>query len=102
MLTVALCDTTMPGAPDLTRRLVRHTEGDMRATVPPASGSPPRPVREVRGFERATLQPGERTTVAFRLGPDELRRLSTRAEPFDVPVSAESTATLTAAFTVVR
>ncbi|HEX8414074.1 MAG TPA: glycoside hydrolase family 3 C-terminal domain-containing protein, partial [Sphingomicrobium sp.] len=31
-----------------------------------------RPVIELKGFQRVTLQPGERRTLTFRLGPDEL------------------------------
>ncbi|WP_432788103.1 glycoside hydrolase family 3 N-terminal domain-containing protein [Novosphingobium rhizosphaerae] len=34
--------------------------------------SVPRPVLELKGFERITLQPGERRTVSFALGPDDL------------------------------
>jgi beta-glucosidase len=32
-----------------------------------------RPQRELRGFERVTLEPGERRSVRFRLGPEALR-----------------------------
>lgn len=31
-----------------------------------------RPVKELRGFQRLTLQPGERHTVTFEIGPDDL------------------------------
>jgi beta-glucosidase len=34
-----------------------------------------RPVMELKGFERVRLTPNERTTVSFRLGPDELGML---------------------------
>ena len=73
------------------------------------AGSDSRPVRELKGFERVTLEPGEKRTVSFKLGPDELRYWSTSAkawiqdaEAFDVWVGADSTATLGAGFTVVR
>jgi len=72
------------------------------------AGRDSRPMRELKGFERVTLRPGEKRTVAFRLGPDELRYWSTSAgawvqdaEAFDVWVGADSTATLSASFTVV-
>jgi beta-glucosidase len=73
------------------------------------AGSDSRPMRELKGFERVTLQPGEKKTVTFELGPDELRYWSTSAkgwvqdaEAFDVWVGGDSRATLSAGFTVVR
>ena len=32
-----------------------------------------RPVKELKAFERVTLQPGERRTVRFTLGPEAFR-----------------------------
>jgi beta-glucosidase len=32
-----------------------------------------RPVKELKGFERVTLEPGERKTVTFMVGPEQLR-----------------------------
>jgi beta-glucosidase len=73
------------------------------------AGTDSRPLRELKGFERVTLKPGEKKTVTFRLGPDELRYWSTAAkgwiqdaEAFDVWVGSDSTATLSAGFSVVR
>ena len=73
------------------------------------AGTDSRPMRELKGFERVTLGPGEKKTVTFRLGPDELRYWSTAAkawiqdaEAFDVWVGPDSTATLKAGFSVVR
>lgn len=73
------------------------------------AGTDSRPMRELKGFERVTLGPGEKKTVTFRLGPDELRYWSTAAkawiqdaEAFDVWVGSDSTATLKAGFSVVR
>jgi beta-glucosidase len=73
------------------------------------AGSDSRPMRELKGFERVTLLPGEKKTVTFHLGPDELRYWSTSAkgwvqdaEAFDVWVGADSTAKLGAGFTVVH
>ncbi len=31
-----------------------------------------RPVRELKGFERVSLASGEKKTIVFRLGPEEL------------------------------
>jgi beta-glucosidase len=65
------------------------------------AGSDSRPVRELKGFRRIGLKPGETQTVAFSLGPDELRYWSTSqgkwvqdAAAFDVWVGSDSTATL--------
>jgi beta-glucosidase len=72
------------------------------------AGSDSRPMRELKGFRRVGLEPGEKRTVAFALGPDELRYWSTSqrkwvqdAEALDVWVGADSTATLHADLTVV-
>jgi len=72
------------------------------------AGSDSRPVRELKGFRRVSLKPGETQTVAFTLGPDELRYWSTSqgkwlqdTEAFDLWVGADSTATLHAELQVV-
>jgi beta-glucosidase len=72
------------------------------------AGSDSRPVRELKGFRRLTLKPGEKQTVTFPLGPDELRYWSTSqrkwvqdAEAFDVWAGADSTASLHADMQVV-
>jgi beta-glucosidase len=57
-----------------------------------------RPVRELKGFARVSLASGERKTIAFRLGPEELSYLDDNGnavlEPgrFQVWVGADSTA----------
>ena len=65
------------------------------------AGSDSRPVRELRGFRRVGLRPGEKQTLTFSLGPEELGYWSTaqgkwvqEAETFDLWVGADSTATL--------
>ena len=70
-------------------------------------GSAARPVRELKGFQRVTLGPGEKRSLTFALGPDELRYWSSAKrdwvlEPsiFDVWVGSDSTATLRADFEV--
>jgi beta-glucosidase len=72
-------------------------------------GGDSRPMRELKGFERIPLQPGEKKTVTFQLGPAELGYWSTNAgkwvqeaEDFDIWVGADSLATLHAELAVVR
>jgi len=69
------------------------------------SGSASRPVRQLKGFEKVSLAPGEKKTLHFTLGKDELTywgpALKTWVlEPavFDVWVGDDSTATLHASF----
>jgi beta-glucosidase len=56
-----------------------------------------RPTKELRGFERVTLNPGEKKTVKFNLGPDELslinREMRRVVEPgkFEIMVGTSST-----------
>ena len=71
-------------------------------------GTDTRPMRELKGFERISLQPGEKRTVTFQLGPDELGYWSTNAGKwvqdaagFDIWVGPDSTATLHAEFEVI-
>jgi beta-glucosidase len=72
------------------------------------AGSASRPERQLKGFERITLAPGEKKTVQFTLGPNELRYWSPQerrwveeAENFDVWVGQDSTAKLHGTFKVV-
>ena len=73
------------------------------------SGSASRPVRQLKGFERLPLAPGERKTLHFTLGKDELTYWSPSlktwvVEPavFDVWAGEDSTATLHANFEVTQ
>jgi beta-glucosidase len=72
-------------------------------------GSASRPVRELKGFERIALQPGETTTLKFRLGTDQLHYWNPQSkgwvvEPaeFDVWAGEDSTASLHAEFTTTQ
>jgi beta-glucosidase len=71
------------------------------------AGSASRPVRQLKGFERITLAAGEKRTVRFALGRDELQFWSPQAkqwvvepEAFDAWIGGDSTATNHAEFTV--
>ncbi|MGD0246269.1 MAG: beta-glucosidase BglX [Streptosporangiaceae bacterium] len=70
-------------------------------------GTASRPVRELKGFQRVTLAAGESRTLEFRLGPDELRYWNAAvrdwvidATTIDVFAGGDSTAELTASFTI--
>ena len=72
------------------------------------AGSTSRPVRELKGFERTALQPGEKKTVHFKLGKDELTYWSSatrswveETEQFDVWVGDSSKAAEHATFRVI-
>jgi beta-glucosidase len=71
------------------------------------AGSASRPARELKGFQRITLAPGEKKTVHFSLGKEELSFWSPQAkkwveepENFDLWVGADSSATLHTTFKV--
>lgn len=71
------------------------------------AGSDSRPVRELKGFRRVPLAPGEKRTITFSLGKDELaywssqrRKWVQEAEKFDVWVGADSNAKLHAELSV--
>lgn len=73
------------------------------------SGSASRPVRQLKGFEKVSLAPGEKKTVHFTLGKDELTYWSPSLkdwvqEPavFDVWVGEDSTASLHGNFEVTQ
>ncbi|HYV10666.1 MAG TPA: beta-glucosidase BglX [Pyrinomonadaceae bacterium] len=73
------------------------------------SGSASRPVRELKGFERVVLAPGEKKTVRFTLGKQELTYWSAASKSwvqdpatFDVWVGGDSTATLQTKFQITR
>ncbi len=72
------------------------------------AGRASRPVRQLKGFERVALQPGEKKTVRFVLGKNELsywspqdRKWIVEAENFDVWVGADSTAALHSTFRLI-
>jgi beta-glucosidase len=73
------------------------------------AGSASRPVRELKGFERIALAAGEKKTVHFTLGREELKFWSPETktwvvepEEFDVWAGGDSKATLHSEFQVTR
>jgi len=63
--------------------------------------------KQLRAFDRVTLEPGEKKTVRFTVGKDELSFWSPESkawveesEEFDVWVGGDSTASLHASFRV--
>src|SRR6185369_5680809 len=71
------------------------------------AGAASRPVRQLKGFERVSLAAGEKKTMTFHLGKDELsywsaetRRWIVEPEQFDLWVGEDSTAQLHGAFAV--
>jgi len=73
------------------------------------AGSAARPVRELKGFKRVTLAAGEKRTVTFPLGREELQywNAATKSwvletEAFDVWVGGDSRAALRTEFMVVK
>ena len=60
-----------------------------------------RPVKQLRGFRRVTLKPGGKTTVEFKIGPEDLSLLDVHMEPvvepgdFDIMVGPSSVETQT-------
>jgi beta-glucosidase len=73
------------------------------------SGSASRPVRQLKGFEKVTLAPGEKKTLQFKLGKDELTYWSPSEKKwvldtavYDVWAGEDSTAQLHGNFEVVQ
>ena len=73
------------------------------------AGAASRPVRQLKGFERISLGAGEKKTISFQLGKDELsywsadtRQWIEEPEQFDVWAGEDSTAQLHGTFTVAK
>ena len=72
------------------------------------AGTASRPVRQLKGFSRVSLKPGEKRTLTFPLGKEELqywnsqtRKWTLDAAAFDVWLGQDSTAKLHAEFKVI-
>ena len=93
--------TSVDVAVDVTNTGSRAGDAVVQLYIHQRAGSASRPVRQLKGFRRVTLSAGEKQTVHFALGPDELQFWSptakkwvVEAEQFDVWAGADSTAAL--------
>ena len=93
--------TTIEASAEVTNTGGRVGDAVVQLYVHQRAGSASRPVRELKGFERVALKPGEKRTVRFTLGRQELqfwspatRQWVVEPEQFDVWVGADSAATL--------
>jgi beta-glucosidase len=57
---------------DITNTSTRTGDEVVQLYIRDRVSSVTRPVKELKGFERITLQPGEKRTVSFEIGPDHL------------------------------
>ena len=92
---------------DVTNTGTRPGEEVAQLYIHQRYGRASRPKRELKGFRRIGLAVGEKKTVTFDLGPDQLRYFSDAegkwvqdATAFDIWVGADSTAPLHAELTV--
>jgi len=89
---------------------VGHAEADeiVQFYTHQLAGTVARPVRELRGFERIHLKPGERRTVTFTLGADDLAfynpqmKLATEPGAFEAWIAPDSASGQKIDFAVVR
>ncbi len=98
---------TIEASVDLQNTGARAGDEVVQVYIHQQSGSASRPVRQLKGFRRVTLAAGQKQSVQFTLGKDELSYWSPLAktwvqEPavFDIWVGNDSTASLHATFTV--
>ncbi len=92
---------TVEVSADVTNTGTRSGDTVVQLYIHQRAGSASRPVRQLKGFQRLTLEPGEKKTVHFTLGKEELQFWSPVAkkwvvepEQFDVWVGGDSTAKL--------
>jgi beta-glucosidase len=85
----------------------RRADEVVQLYVHQVHGTASRPVRELKGFRRVTIEPGATEHVTFTLGYEQLAYWNSAvrdwvldAAPYEVGVSGDSTAPLTATFTV--
>jgi beta-glucosidase len=86
---------------DVTNTGSRAGDAVVQLYIHQRAGSASRPVRQLKGFQRVNLAAGQKQTIHFTLGPDELRFWSpakkgwvVEPEQFDVWVGEDSTAKL--------
>jgi beta-glucosidase len=90
---------------DVTNTGKRDGDAVVQLYIHQRAGSASRPVRQLKGFERVAIAAGAKTTVHFKLGPEELRFWSpatkqwvVEPEQFDVWAGENSAAPLHAEF----
>jgi beta-glucosidase len=100
-------DGTITVSVELTNTSEREAAEVVQLYLHQRYGSASRPVRELKGFQRIVLAGQTSRRVQFTIGPDQRRYWSTTARDwvlddssFDVWVGGDSTAELTATFTV--
>ena len=103
--TEAKVGTTVDASVDVTNSGSRAGDAVVQLYIHQRAGSASRPVKQLKGFQRLNLAPGEKQTVHFPLGPNELQYWSpatkqwvVEPEQFDVWVGEDSTAKLHAEF----
>jgi beta-glucosidase len=86
---------------DVTNTGSRAGDAVVQLYIHQRAGSASRPVRQLKGFQRVNLAAGQKQTIRFTLGPDELRFWSpakkswvVEPEQFDVWIGEDSTAKL--------
>jgi beta-glucosidase len=86
---------------DVTNTGSRAGDAVVQLYIHQRAGSASRPVRQLKGFQRVNLAAGQKQTIRFTLGADELRFWSpakkgwvVEPEQFDVWVGGDSTARL--------
>ena len=93
--------TTVDVSVDLANTGTRSGDAVVQLYIHQRAGSASRPVRQLKGFQRVTLAAGEKQTLHFNVGKDELQFWSpvskqwvVEAQQFDVWVGGDSTAKL--------
>ncbi len=86
---------------DVTNTGSRAGDAVVQLYIHQRAGSASRPVRQLKGFQRVNLAAGQKQTIRFTLGPDELRFWSpakkgwvVEPEQFDVWIGEDSSAKL--------
>ena len=92
---------TLNVAVDVTNNGNRPGDTVAQLYIHQRAGSASRPVKQLKGFQRIALAAGEKQTLHFKLGPDELQFWSpvkkewvVEPEQFDLWVGADSAAKL--------
>ena len=100
-------DGTLTASVEVANTGSRMADEVVQLYVRQLHGTAARPARELKGFERITIEPGATRTVSFTLGRRHLTYWNSAVRdwvldpaPYKVGVGGDSTAPLTATFTV--